>query len=154
MCAKLLPPAPLTTSPRCLTSAYAYAEAVSDDVWTVERHLEGKPEASVELFWRLVGVLEGLGPVVFAPSKSTVTFKGSRRGCAGARPTASGVRGYFDVQRDILASTGDPRILSVAPYTARLFVHHFQLTSANELDDTVAGWLAEAYAVGRGDHLR
>lgn len=117
---------------------------MSDDVWTVERHLVGKPEASVELFWRLVGVLEGFGPVVFAPSKSTITFKGSRRGFAGARPTATGVRGYFDVQRDILASTGDPRILRVEPYTARLYVHEFRLTSADQLDDTLAGWLAEA----------
>ena len=125
-----------------------------DSGWTVQRHLEGKPQSSVDLFLRFVEVLKELGPFEFSPSKTTITFKGKRRGFAGARPTADGLRGYFDAQRDILAATGDQRILSVAPYTKRLFVHHFRLVSQDELDDTLVGWLAEAYAVGGGDHLR
>lgn len=125
-----------------------------DDVWTVQRHLEGKPQSSIELFSRFVEVLQGLGPFEVSPSKTTITFKGKRRGFAGARPTAAGLRGYFDAQRDILASTGDHRITRVSPYTKRLFVHHFRLTSPDELDDTVVAWLAEAYAVGEGDHLK
>ena len=127
---------------------------MADSEWTVQRHLEGKPQTSVDLFLRFVEALQGLGPFEVSPSKTTITFKGGRRGFAGARPTATGLRGYFDAQRDILAATGDPRILSVAPYTKRLFVHHFRLVSQDELDDTLIGWLAEAYAVGEGDHLK
>ena len=125
-----------------------------DSGWTVQRHLEGKLQSSVDLFVSFVEILQDLGPFEFSPSKTTITFKGKRRGFAGARPTAAGVRGYFDAQRDILAATGDRRLLSVAPYTGRLFVHHFRLVSPEELDDTMIGWLAEAYAVGGGDHLR
>ena len=125
-----------------------------DDLWTVERHLAGKPQASVDLFLGFVDLLRSLGPFEFSPSKTTITFKGTRRGFAGARPTTAGVRGYFDAQRDIVASTGDRRLTSVAPYTARLFVHHFRLASIDDLDDTLRGWLAEAYAVGQGEHLR
>lgn len=57
--------------------------------------------------------------------------------------------GYFDVQRQI----SDPRIGNVAPYTQRLFVHHFRIDRPDQLDDTFASWLAEAYAVGAGEHL-
>ena len=126
---------------------------MTTDDWTVERHLDGKPDVAVDLFHRFRATLEGFGPVALSPSKSTVSFKGSRRGFAGAHPTATGLRGYFDLQRDLLASGTDLRITSTTPYTSRLFVHQFRLTSADQLDETFVGWLAEAYAVGQGAHL-
>jgi hypothetical protein len=42
----------------------------------------------------------------------------------------------------------------VSPYTSRLFVHHLTLRSLEDLDDELAGWIAEAYEVGAGAHLR
>ena len=126
---------------------------MNDEVWTVERHLAGKPAFAVELFERLRAILAGFGPFEVSVSKTTVTFKGPRRGFAGAHPTSTGLRGYFDVQRDILAATGDPRITRAEPYTRRLFVHQFRLTAPEQLDGVFAGWLAEAYAVGQGAHL-
>ncbi|WP_240482341.1 DUF5655 domain-containing protein [Microbacterium sediminis] len=84
-----------------------------------------------------------------SPSKSSITFKGTRRGFAGARPTAKGIRVYLDLQRAI----DDPRVQNVAPYTSRLFVHHLTITSPAQLDEEFAGWVAEAYAVGAGAHL-
>lgn len=120
----------------------------TDGEWTIERHLEGRPEFAVSLFRRFIAIVDSIGPFTYSVSKSTVTLKGTRRGFAGARPVATGLRGYFDVQRAI----ADPRIRSVAPYTQRLFVHHFQVTTATELDDEFAGWLREAYAVGAGKH--
>lgn len=47
-----------------------------------------------------------------------------------------------------------PRVRNARPYTARLFVHHLTLTSISDLDDELAGWVEEAYAVGAGAHLR
>ena len=93
--------------------------------------------------------MEGIGPFTYAVSKSSITLKGERRGFAGLRPYRDGVRGYLDLQREVR----DARITSVAPYTKRLFVHHFRLTTADDLDDEFAGWLREAYAVGAGAHL-
>lgn len=49
---------------------------------------------------------------------------------------------------------GDRRIRGVAPYTKRLYVNHYHLTSSDDLDDTFASWVQEAYRVGQGDHLR
>ena len=119
------------------------------DVWTVDRHLTGQSESAVELYRRFIAIAESIGPFTYAVSKTTITLKGERRGFAGARPTKSGLRGYFDVQRVI----EDPRITRAVPYTKRLFVHHFRLRSADELDDTFAEWMSEAYAVGAGAHL-
>ena len=57
--------------------------------------------------------------------------------------------GYLDLQRQVT----DPRIRRSAPYTKKLFVHQFRVTSLDQLDDQFAGWVAEAYAVGQGAHL-
>jgi len=117
--------------------------------WTVERHLAGKPDFAVDLFHAFIDAIAAIGPFRYAISKTTVTVKGTRRGFAGARPDRSGLRGYLDLQRVV----DDPRITSVAPYTSRLFVHHFRLTTTDQLDGEFASWLREAYAVGAGEHL-
>jgi hypothetical protein len=119
--------------------------------WTVDDHLRGKPEASVALFRELEGLILACGDIRFAVAKTTITFKGSRRGFAGARPDRQGVVGYLDLLRPIV---GDARIGSASPYGRRLFVNHFRIRTAAELDDTFAGWVREAYAVGCGAHLR
>lgn len=88
---------------------------------------------------------------MISPSKTTITFKGTRRGFMGARPTRQGVRGYLDLTRSLV---GDPRILSSSPYTSRLHVNHYRLATMADLDDIFLAWLHEAYRVGEGDHLR
>jgi hypothetical protein len=118
-------------------------------VWTVDDHLRGKPEGSVALYHSFVRLVAACGPFTYAVAKTTITFKGSRRGFAGARPTARGLVGYLDLQRQV----DDPRVRNAAPYTRRLFVHHFQISGPGELDDEFAGWVREAYDVGQGGHL-
>lgn len=120
------------------------------DTWTVEDHLRDKPAASVALYQRFVELVESCGPFTYAVAKTTITFKGSRRGFAGARPTARGVEGYLDLQRVV----DDPRIRQATPYTKRLFVHQFRISEPAQLDETFAGWVREAYDVGQGGHLR
>ena len=61
---------------------------------------------------------------------TAITFKGSRRGFAGVKPTSRGLDGYLDLQRRV----EDPRIRSSAPYTKRLFVHQFRVSTADQLD--------------------
>jgi Domain of unknown function (DUF5655) len=117
--------------------------------WTVEDHLRDQPAASVALYRDFVRLVEACGPFSYAVAKTTITFKGSRRGFAGARPTARGLAGYLDLQRAV----EDPRIRSVAPYTSKLFVHQFRIAGPDELDAEFAGWVTEAYEVGAGGHL-
>jgi hypothetical protein len=118
--------------------------------WTVDDHLRGKAPEAVALFERFVALIAACGPFTYAPAKTTVTFKGTRRGFAGARPTDRGVlAGYLDLERTV----ADPRITHVSPYTKRLFVHQFRLATLEQLDAEFADWVAEAYAVGAGAHL-
>ena len=117
--------------------------------WTVEDHLTGQPAGSVALYRRLVEILEVCGPFSYSVTKTTITFKGGRRGFAGALPTRRGLSVYLDLQRVI----EDRRVISAAPYTRRLFVHQIRLTSPEDLDEEFRGWVREAYAVGQGGHL-
>lgn len=121
-----------------------------DAEWTIERHLDGQPQFAVELYDRFIEMVSTFGPFTYAVSKSSITLKGSKRGFAGARPVATGLRGYLDLQRAVT----DRRIRSVSPYTKRLFVHHFHIATAANLHDEFIGWLGEAYAVCEGLHLR
>ena len=120
-----------------------------DPVWTVEDHLRGKPAASVALYRRFVEIVNACGPTTTSVSKTLIAFKGTRRGFTGAKPTAQGVRGYFDVTRQIT----DRRVISNTPYTSRLFVHQFRLTTPDDLDETFGSFIREAYTVGQGAHL-
>ena len=117
--------------------------------WTVQDHLHGKPDAVVALYRRFVPLVQACGPFEYAVSKTAITFKGSRRGFAGAKPTAQGLDGYLDLQRRV----EDPRIRRASPYTKRLVVHQFRISAPEQLDAEFAGWVREAYQVGQGGHL-
>jgi hypothetical protein len=117
--------------------------------WTVEDHLRDKPAAVVALYRRFVELVEACGPFDYAVSKTGITFKGSRRGFAGAKPKAHSLDGYLDLQRRV----EDPRIRRASPYTKRLVVHQFRISAPEQLDEEFAGWVREAYQVGQGEHL-
>lgn len=119
--------------------------------WTVEDHLRDAPAEHVQLYRAVEAAIHDCGPVTVSPSKTTITFKGRRRGFIGARPTRRGVQGYLDLTRSLV---GDDRILSSSPYTNRLRVNQYRLTTLADLDDTFTAWIHEAYRVGQGDHLR
>ena len=123
---------------------------MTQKVWTVRDHLQGKPAFVVELYNRFVRLVEACGPVVLSVSKTAITFKGSRRGFAGAKPTNRSLDGYLDLQHRV----SDPRIRRADPYTKRLFVHHFRVTTSDQLDEEFATWVRESYEVGQGGHLR
>lgn len=83
--------------------------------------------------------------------RTMISFQGMRRKFAGALPTSRGLAGFFDLQHQV---RGDPRIRRANPYTRRLFVHGFRVTTLEELDDQFASWLCEAYQVGQGAHMQ
>jgi hypothetical protein len=114
------------------------------DQWTLQRHLEAGTDEGRALFERFVEIVSACGPFHTMVAKTTITFKGERRGFAGARPQGDRLVGYFDVTRRI----DDPRISSVAPYQKALFVHHFRIDDLAQLDEEFASWIAAAYEVG------
>jgi Domain of unknown function (DUF5655) len=123
--------------------------SMDTSAWTVEDHLRDKPAAVVALYRRFVELVQACGPFDYAVSKTAITFKGSRRGFAGAKPKAGSLDGYLDLQRRV----EDPRIRRALPYTRRLVVHQFRISAPEQLDEEFAGWVREAYQVGQGEHL-
>lgn len=120
-----------------------------DNVWTVERHLQDKRPELIALYHRFIELAQACGPFTYAVSKSAITLKGTRRGFAGAILGERALKGYLDLQRRV----EDARITRSAPYTQRLYVHHFRVDRPGQLDEQFAGWLGEAYQVGAGAHL-
>jgi hypothetical protein len=117
--------------------------------WTVARHLAGKPREVVALYGRFIDLVAACGPFTLTVSKTAITLKGTRRGFAGAKPKQHALDGYLDLQRAVQ----DPRFRRSSPYTKRLFVHQFRITTPDQLDGTFAEWIRDAYAVGAGAHL-
>jgi hypothetical protein len=133
-----------------LVAACAHrVDVVDADHWTVERHLSGKSDAVVELYRRFIAQVEACGPFTYAVTKSAIALKGSRRGFAGAKPKQRTLDGFLDLQHVV----HDSRILRSSPYTKRLYVHQFRVSSIADLDDEFASWVQEAYDVGAGAHL-
>ena len=120
------------------------------EVWTLDDHLAGKPEASIQLFKRLVEMVQACGDFEYSITKGNIGFQGQKRIFLGVMPTDKRLAGYMDLTHPI----DDPRIRNSSLYTKRLFVNHFTLTSADQLDQAFAEWIREAYAVGQGDHLK
>jgi hypothetical protein len=118
----------------------------SPDVWTVERHLEAGTEHGRALWHRIADIVASCGEHSLSVAKTTITFKGPKRGFAGARPKGDELVGYFDVTYRV---EDDPRIRSVAPYQKDLYVHHFRV---REVDADVEQWIRDAYdQVGCGN---
>lgn len=117
--------------------------------WSVEDHLAGRSDLVRGLYRRFIEAVESWGPFTYAVSKTAITLKGTRRGFAGVVLKRDRLDGYLDLQRRV----EDPRIVSSSPYTKRLFVHQFRLTDADQLDQSFAELIGEAYAVGQGAHL-
>ncbi len=122
---------------------------MSETAWTVERHLADRPAEVVRLYDRFIELAEACGEFTYSVTKTAIVLKGTRRGFAGVALTARSLDGHLDLTRRL----EDRRIRRSAPYTKRLFVHHFRVLRLEDLDDEFSGWLCEAYAVGQGAHL-
>ncbi|QAY60362.1 hypothetical protein ET475_10435 [Microbacterium protaetiae] len=124
--------------------------ATDVDEWTVERHMRAGSPETIALYERFSEILHGFGPIRIAVSKSMITFKGTRRGFAGAKPRGDGLVGYLDLMQPLPL---DERIRSAAPFSRSLFVHNWRIEREEQFDDVFTGWLRDGYAVGCGAHL-
>lgn len=113
---------------------------------TVEDHLRDQASEVVALFHAFTQMIQAIGPAEYAPVKGQVGFRGQKRIFAGVKLTRRGLEGYLDLPRRVES----PRFRQVSPYTHHLFVHHFVLTSTEQLDAEFSGWVREAYLVGEG----
>lgn len=134
------------TCPTCGRNFHRSGQSHVCDTTTVEDHLRGKDPTVVALFRAFARAVQDAGTYEYSPIKAQVGFRGQKRIFAGVRLTKRGLEGYLDLPRRVDSS----RFRRVSPYTQRLFVHHFVLTAADQLDAEFIGWIQEAYQVGQG----
>lgn len=136
------------TCPRCGRQFVNRRQWHACGAWTVDDHLRAATPVAAELFHRFAALVQRCGPVTLVPTKTRIGFK--------VRMTFAAVslrRDRLDAHVILARRIDDPRFWQVVSLGPSSHQHRFRIASTRELDDHVLGWLREAYAVGRQEHL-
>ena len=114
----------------------------------LEHHFAGKRPEIRDLFDRVVAAIESLGPVRILPEKTRIAFQ-VRMSFAQVTPRKNWLDGHVVLARRLES----PRFTRIETFSPRNHLHAFRLARADEVDDEFRAWIAEAYAVGRQEHL-
>ena len=115
---------------------------------TLGSHFAGKPKAVRIIFDKLLSLAKRNGPVTVLPEKTRIAFQ-VRMSFAAFVVRRNWVDGHVILARRL----ENPRFRRIETFSPRNHLHAFRFTSANEIDDEVAAWFAEAYRVGEQRHL-
>ena len=137
---------------RCLTCGRRFANRNQSHFCRSRRplatHFAGRPPAVRALFDRVRAAVESCGPVTVLSEKTRIAFH-ARMSFMAVMVRSSGLRGHF-----VFARVHDhSRFARVDTISPRNHVHHFRLSRAGDVDARFREWVAEAYAVGRREHL-
>ena len=91
----------------------------------------------------------GLGPVEVLPQRTRIALH-ARMSFAALVPRTRWLDGHLVLARRVDSA----RFRHVEVYSPRNVVHTFRLSSPAEVDEQFRAWLAEAYRVGRQEHLQ
>jgi Domain of unknown function (DUF5655) len=139
----------LWTCPRC-----GRAFAVRNQTHTcrplasLHAHFAGKPPEIRAIFDAVVAAAERAGPVTVLPERTRIALQ-ARMSFAALVPRRAWVDGHVVLARRVES----PRFRRIETFSPRNHLHAFRLASVAEVDEEVAGWLAEAYEVGMQRHL-
>jgi hypothetical protein len=112
--------------------------------------LFGRSEPQVRAtFERVVEVARRCGPLEVVPEKTRVALQ-VRMSFAAFTPRRRWLDGHVVLARALPAE----RFRRVETFSPRNHLHAFRLSTPQDVDAEVAGWLAEAYDVGAQRHLR
>ena len=114
---------------------------------TLDAHFVGKEPHVRAILERLVDVTRENGPFDVIPEKTRIAFF-IRMSFAAFTVKRRWVDGHVILARQL----EHPRFTKVITYGPHNHEHDFRLTTVDEVDDDVAGWLSEAYAVGEQQH--
>ncbi len=115
---------------------------------SLESHLRGKSPEIRALYDAFVAMLKENGPVTVLPEKTRIAFH-VRMSFAQVTPKQSWIDGHFVLARAVT----DAVFRRVETFSPRNHVHHFRLLRVSDVDN-LRRFAAEAYAVGRREHVR
>lgn len=104
-------------------------------------------DLATEVYDALVGVVDKAGPATLRVSRTQLAFRRRRGFCWLWLPGAHLGRPLPVVVVSVALDRpdGSPRWKQVARVSSRRWMHHLEVTSVDELDEEVAGWVAQAY---------
>ena len=141
---------PLWTCPRCgRTFAHRNQVHTCAALGDLDRHFVGSDPAVRATFERIVDAVHALGPVEVLPEKSRIALH-VRMSFAAFTPRRHWLDGHLVLARRV----DSPRFRRIEVFSPRNVLHALRLVSPGDVDDELTGWLREAYAVGRQEHLR
>jgi Domain of unknown function (DUF5655) len=132
-------PKSLWTCPVCNRQFKNRKQAHSCGLFTVEQLLDGKPQATIELYGRLEDRIQKCGEVVTAPTKTRVLFK-VRTVFASVAVSKNWLDFVFVLGRRL-----KHRRIKKAQEEYPGIVHVLRIEKMEDLDDDLTGWLQEAY---------
>lgn len=106
----------------------------------------GRP-LGLAAYERVRAIVDGLGDAEVRTTRSQVAFR-RRRGFAWLwRPGRYLARPAADVVLSVALARElrSPRFKEIVHPSARVWMHHFEVGSVDDLDDEVESWLAEAW---------
>jgi hypothetical protein len=112
-------------------------------------HFRDRPAAIRQLFDSFVQAVRRNGPVRIVPTKTRIGFQVAMI-FAAVTPRNMALSGHLV----LAARVPDKRFFRIETISPRNHVHHFSLRSEEDIDARFQELLAEAYAVGRQEHLR
>jgi len=142
-------PAPLWQCPKCerrfASRNQSHACGPPADL---AAHFAGRDPSMLQLYRALLALVRRSGPVTVLPEKTRIAFQ-ARMSFMAVAPRQMHLIGHFVFARRV----PNPRFQKIETISPRNHVHHFCLEREDELDAEFAGWVREAYAVGRQKHL-
>jgi hypothetical protein len=138
---------PLWPCPAC---GRAFANANQSHAcgrYALDDHFAGKPPLVRDIYEAFLAMIEELGPVTVLPEKTRIAFQ-TRMSFAQLTVRRHWVLGHFVLARRV----DDPVFTRVDTFSLRNHAHHFRLDSPEQVA-RLQGFVREAYAVGRQEHL-
>jgi hypothetical protein len=102
-----------------------------------------------QVFDAVVARVSAYGPVSVLPERSRIALH-VRMSFAAFVPRRRWLDGHLVLARAVES----PRFTRVQVFSTHNVLHGLRLHAVDEVDDELAGWLREAYAVGQQQHRR
>jgi Domain of unknown function (DUF5655) len=141
--------ATLWRCPQCGRSFANRNQSHSCSYVSLESHFAGKSANVREMFDALVAMIRKCGPVKILPEKTRIAFQ-VRMSFIAVQLRRDYLIGHFVFARRL----EHPRFSRIETFSPRNHLHAFRLDSLDDLDEELAVWIREAYAVGEQKHLR
>jgi hypothetical protein len=139
---------PLWTCPKCRHEFVNPNQYRSCRRYELDDVMRGKPPRVRRAFEKFREMVLANGPATMQVYRDRIGFMVRVR-FAGATPRKKWLEIGFWLSERI----EHPRFVKVETITPNAHVHRVRVLDEHELDDEVAAWLAEAYAVGCQEHL-